>query len=596
MLPEEIWRRIVRALVAASLLLLTAGVGGGMRARLDLSDQARDTVPSSSATAPVSASTKTAPTAPTPIQTQSQASSQPSTGQKAGQIVCPVTEATNPPLSAALFTAQALYRGGKFDQAITMYNTAIPGGGSEAAGAYAGLARVYLKQHKVAEAYDAAMKAVALTPDRAPAMVALGEVHYRQGKLAEAEELFYKPLRNCNLDARAFLGLTHIYWATLNFKRAKDDIDQAYKINPEDPDIRRAYMQTLSGAERVQFLKGYLAGATNDDAESRENLEQELAVLENENHAEEHNCRMVTNVTKTETRLEPLLYGPQNIRGYGLMVKLNGVSSRLMLDTGASGILVDSKIAAKAGIKPIVDEKIHGIGNRGAAAGFVGYAEKIQIGELEFQGCIVEVATGRSVLGDDGLIGADVFRHFLVDVDMPNGKFKLSPLPSIPDEPVATTSLDTKSVGVRHFRDRYVPPEMKDYTKIFLIGHNMLIPTRVNDSAAKLFLIDTGSFDDTLSPAAAKEVTKLSRDGNTQVKGLNGNVKEVYRASDAKLQFSHFYQKRQDLVTFDLSSISNADGTEVSGVLGFAMLCLLDMKIDYRDGLVDFTYGGERFH
>jgi tetratricopeptide (TPR) repeat protein len=582
MLRDEIWSWMVRALVAGSLLLVTAGTGARMRARLDLSDQAREAVPATSATASVSAST---PTAPTPIQTQSQASSQPSTGQKAGHIVCPVTEATNPPLSAALFTAQALYRSAKFDQAIPMYSTAIAGGGSEAAGAYAGLARVYLKQHKVAEAYDAAMKAVALTPDRAPAMVALGEVYYRQGKLAEAEELFFKPLRNCNLDARAFLGLTHIYWATLNFKRAKDDIDQAYKIDPQDPDIRRAYMQTLSGAERVQFLKGYLAGATNDDAESRENLEQELAVMENENYAQEHNCRMVTNVTKTETRLEPLLYGPQNIRGYGLMVKLNGVSSRLMLDTGASGILVDSKVAAKAGI-----------GDKGAATGFVGYAEKIQIGELEFQGCIVEVATGRSVLGDDGLIGADVFRHFLVDVDMPNAKFKLSPLPSIPDEPATTTSLDTKSVGVRHFRDRYVPPEMKDYTRIFLIGHDMLIPTRVNDSAAKLFLIDTGSFDDTLSPAAAKEVTKLSRDENTQVKGLNGNVKQVYRASEVKLQFSHFYQKRQDLVTFDLTNISNATGTEVSGVLGFAMLFLLDMKIDYRDGLVDFTYGGERFH
>lgn len=139
----------------------------------------------------------------------------------------------------------------------------------------------------------------------------------------------------------------------------------------------------------------------------------------------------------------------------------------------------------------------------------------------------MEVATGRSVLGDDGLIGADVFRHFLVDVDMPIEKFRLSPLPPIPDDPVAATSLDTKSVGVRHFRDRYVPPEMKDHTKIFLIGHDMLIPTRVNDSAAKLFLIDTGSFDDTLSPAAAKEVTKLSRDENTQVQGLNGSVKEV---------------------------------------------------------------------
>jgi tetratricopeptide (TPR) repeat protein len=589
---DEIGRWMFRALIAWSLLSLTAGAGAGMRARLDLSDPARETVPSASAAAPVFAATMAAP----PIQTQSEAPRQPSTGQKAGPIVCPVTEATNPPLSAALFTARALYRSGKFDQAIRAYNTLIPGGGSEAASAYAGLARVYLKQHEVAKADDAAMKAVALTPDRAPAMVALGEVYYRQGKLAEAEELFYRPLRNCNLDARAFLGLTHIYWATLNFKRAKDDIDQAYKMDPEDPDIRRTYMQTLSGAERVQFLKGYLAGATNDDAQSRENFEQELAMMENENHAEDHKCRMVTNVTKTETRLEPLLYGPQSIRGYGLMVKLNGVSSRLMLDTGASGILVDSKIAAKAGIKPIVDEKIQGIGDKGAAPGFVGYAEKIQIGELEFQGCLVEVATGRSMLGDDGLIGADVFRHFLVDVDMPNGKFKVSPLPPIPDEPVATTSLDTKSVGVRRFRDRYVPKEMQDYTKIFLIGHDMLIPTRVNDAAAKLFLIDTGSFDDTLSPAAAKEVTKLSRDENTQVKGLNGTVKEVYRASEAKLQFSHFYQKRQGLVTFDLTGISNADGTEVSGVLGFAMLCLLDMKIDYRDGLVDFTYGGERFH
>ena len=577
-----------RAAVAGSLLLLTAVAGGGARESAREEARRPALVVATQATSESSAQTSG--------QASGQAPGQTTAEPKAGHIVCPVTEATNPPLSAALFTALALYRSGKFDDAIRVYNAAVPSGGSEAAGAYAGLARVYLKQHKVAEAYDAAMKGVALTPDRAPTMVALGEVYYRQGKLGEAEELFYKPLRKCNLDARAFLGLTHIHWVTLNFKRAKNNIEQAYKIDPDDPDIRRASLRTLSGAGRVQFLKDYLAGVSNDDAETRLNFERELAMIENESNAQEHNCRMVTNVTKTETRMEPLLYDPRNIRGYGLVVKLNGVSSRLMVDTGASGILVDSKIAAKAGITPIVDERIQGIGDKGGMAGFVGYAEKIQIGELEFQGCIVEVATGRSVLGDDGLIGADVFRHFLVDMDMPNAKFKLSPLPPVPDEPTATTSLDTKSVGARHFRDRYIPPDMKDYTQIFLFGHDMLIPTRVNDSAAKLFLIDTGSFDDTLSPAAAKEVTKLNRDENTQVKGLNGNVKEVYRASNAKLQFSHFYQKRQDLITFDLTKISNGAGTEVSGVLGFALLVQLDMKIDYRDGLVDFTYAGERFH
>jgi predicted aspartyl protease len=460
------------------------------------------------------------------------------------------------------------------------------------------LARVYLKQHKVAEAYDAALKAVALTPDRAPAVVALGEVYYRQGRLGDAEELFLKPLWKFNLDARAFLGLTHIYRVSLNFKRAKDNIDQAYKLDPADPDIRRAYLGTLSGEERVKFLKDYLAGATNDDAESRKDLESELTMLEDESNAEQHNCRLVTNVSNTETRMEPLREGPKDIRAYGLAVKLNGVASRLMLDTGASGILVDSRIAAKAGIKPIVDEKIHGIGDKAAMAAFVGYAEKIQIGELEFEGCIVEVATGRSVLGDDGLIGADVFRHFLVDMDMPDAKFKLSPLPPIPDDPAAAaTSLDTTAAGARHFHDRYIPPEMKDYTMIFLFGHEMLIPTHVNNSARKLFLIDTGSSNNTLSPAAAKEVTKLNRDDDTQVKGLNGSVKEVYRASNAKLQFSHFSQQGQDLLTFDLTNISNSSGTEVSGILGFTLLVQLDMKIDYRDGLVDFRYDARpRFH
>jgi predicted aspartyl protease len=183
-------------------------------------------------------------------------------------------------------------------------------------------------------------------------------------------------------------------------------------------------------------------------------------------------------------------------------------------------------------------------------------------------------------------------------MDMPDAKFKLSPLPPIPDDPAAAaTSLDTTAAGARHFHDRYIPPEMKDYTMIFLFGHEMLIPTHVNNSARKLFLIDTGSSNNTLSPAAAKEVTKLNRDDDTQVKGLNGSVKEVYRASNAKLQFSHFSQQGQDLLTFDLTNISNSSGTEVSGILGFTLLVQLDMKIDYRDGLVDFRYDARpRFH
>jgi hypothetical protein len=45
-----------------------------------------------------------------------------------------------------------------------------------------------------------------------------------------------------------------------------------------------------------------------------------------------------------------------------------------------------------------------------------------------------------------------------------------------------------------------------------------------------------------------------------------------------------------------MTSMSNSAGTEISGSLGFVMLWLLDIKIDYRDGLVDFAYDDKRFH
>src|SRR5208282_1687294 len=78
-----------------------------------------------------------------------------------------------PPLSPALLHAQQLFRTGKFDSAIAEYNSIIAANGPEGANAYAGLAHVYLKQKKPADALPAAQKAVALAPDLAAAHTAL---------------------------------------------------------------------------------------------------------------------------------------------------------------------------------------------------------------------------------------------------------------------------------------------------------------------------------------------------------------------------------------------------------------------------------------
>jgi tetratricopeptide (TPR) repeat protein/predicted aspartyl protease len=531
----------------------------------------------------------TAPSAQAAAQQESHpGSASPAPAQNANKV-CAVTADTAPPLSAPLAAALKLYRTGKFDEAISAYNAIVPTGGSDAAAAYAGLARVYLEQSNLTQAYSAAQKAVALTPDRAPAIVALGEVYFRQGRLEEAQAAFSKPLQACDLDARAFLGLNQLYTVSLNWKHAKNKIEQAYKLDPDDPEIQRVYMSTLSGQQRIDALKGYLANASDDDKETRDELKKELDRLQAESDKPKSACRLATTVKSTEAKLEPLFDHPKHIRGYGLTVKVNGVSSRLLLDTGASGILIDRKIAEKAGVKSIRDIHIGGFGDQGATAGFVGHADKIQIGGLEFDDCLVQVAGNSSVADGDGLIGANVFSHFLVDIYMPDNKMKLSELPPYPDEQSSDVSLDSQSTSRSNWHDRYFPPAMKDYTPVYEFGHGLLISTSVNSKPTRLFLIDTGAFDNQLSLTEAKDVTRVATDYETEVRGLSGKAKKVYTAQNATIQFSNVRQQREDLIAVDMSHISDGFGTEISGVLGFQMLWMLHMKIDYRDGLVNFT-------
>jgi predicted aspartyl protease len=285
--------------------------------------------------------------------------------------------------------------------------------------------------------------------------------------------------------------------------------------------------------------------------------------------------------------MEKLLYDPTHLRTFALGVKVNGTPSQLVLDTGATGLVINRKLAEKAGIKPIADITVKGVGDKVSPGAFVGHADSVKIGDLEFQDCYVKVIDRGSVVDDDGLIGADIFSDFLVDINFPDARVRLSELPPRPEEP-------NTAGKTNNFKDRYVAPEMKNFTPVFRFGHMLLVQTQLNELPPKLFLLDTGAFSNTISPAAAREVTSVSSDANTTVKGINGSVKNVFRADDLTLTFGHFRQRNIDIVAFDTKGLSDSIGVEVSGTLGFAMLRLLDLKIDYRDGLVDFSYDRNR--
>lgn len=493
-----------------------------------------------------------------------------------------------------LSDAEQSYRTGKFDTAVQHYNSLIARG-SQPALAYAGLTRVYLRQKKPAEAYAAAAKAIELDSALPDARIALGEAYFRQGKIVEAENEFVTLVRAGTSRSRAYLGEARVSQANSFYRQAKRMIDNAHDLDPADPDIQGFWVSTLSLSERIKALQDYLAHETNDDAKIHADLEHQLVVLQDEAALTTRPCQLATKISATQTNLKPLLIDPNHMRGYGLNVQLNGTAAALMVDTGAGGVVVDRKVAERAGIKHVVESSVRGIGDQGEPAAYVGYADSIKIGDLEFKDCYVEVIEKNSVAGEDGLIGADVFSRFLVDLDFPNGKLRLSELPSLSDEPAPAAALESRSTGNPQFHDRYIAPEMKSYWPIFRFSHELVISTRLNSSTPKLFLIDSGSFNNTISLEAAREVTKLSADSNARVKGLNGKVNDVFRANELILSFANFREINRDMIAFDTSRISDDTGTEISGILGFAMLRMLEIKIDYRDGLINFTYDSNRW-
>jgi hypothetical protein len=171
------------------------------------------------------------------------------------------------------------------------------------------------------------------------------------------------------------------------YKSARTMIEKAHALDPSDPEIRRVWVGKLSRAERIKFLEDYLAGDNNDDEKTRTAMRHYLEYLKARAKDPQGACHLVSNTKTTETSLVSLLQDARHLRGYGLKVEVNGRKTNLLLDTGASGILINRSRAEKAGVTRLSDVDIGGIGDKGQKDGNRGLADSLKIGELEFQNC-----------------------------------------------------------------------------------------------------------------------------------------------------------------------------------------------------------------
>lgn len=323
--------------------------------------------------------------------------------------------------------------------------------------------------------------------------------------------------------------------------------------------------------------------------------------------ASSHGCQMTSNPAHTQLRLQVERQSSGGISGWTLAAKINGQDIRLQVDTGASGILISPRAASKANVTRIGDATFEGLGDK-YSKGYWGLAQRVQIGGVEFKDCVVAVAGTKANRGD-GLVGTVLFADFLITLDLPGKTLSLAPLPKLepeggtssslpsqpPVEPEENRTQNSKRKGQGAIHATHIPPDPQSWTPVQRLGSILLIPVSLNNRPAEPFVIDTGAAASVISPRAAQGLSTQTRPDHFRfVYGVNGEIQKLSWAKDVTLRFARFEQDKKWIPVFDLSKISKAIGTEVSGLLGMDSLGQLVLSIDYRDRLVDFHYDPKR--
>jgi len=481
-----------------------------------------------------------------------------------------------------LDAARALMKQGKYIEAAAAFR-AIVDKEPAAMHAHVGLMRSLVRMGKIEDAEEAGKKALAALPNSPVIHAAFGDVEFRAGKFAEAESEYRACLKVDDTSSRGLFGMGRLYEMLSMRQHAKQAYTQAHSFDPNDGQIFEHWLDFLPYPERLQAFKKHVGDHPTDRQEAE--IKFLTAVSQKKSWV------LAGDVKKAELKMLPYgrelaaidtgnRIGGQHVsKGCGLQLKFNGrASATLLLDTGAYGVVIGRGLAEKAGVIKIADTYFGGLGDSGPVEGYVGWVDKITIGSLEFHNCIVTVSSRNDVVDEAGLIGADIFKKFLITLDFKDWKMLLSPLPKNP----AFSGSDDDP------QDRYVAPEMQSYAKVYEFEDHLFIPTIVSDKASGNFMLDTGSDLNITNPAIATKVTKSSYEG-MYLKGVSGSVRQVLNGDKAILQFAKVRVRSDDIPIIDLQKTSNSFGTEVAGLIGIRTLVQMKMTIDYRDGLVDLA-------
>jgi tetratricopeptide (TPR) repeat protein len=486
--------------------------------------------------------------------------------------------AAEPSNSLALQARQELFAA-RYENAASLFSKLAaedPANGD----AWCGLVQAQLAAAQSRQAYASAAEALIKAPQSAGAQTAMGFADFRRGDLAKASRDFEAALKLDPNYPAGLVGLARVSSAISMFRTARELRLRAWRLSPDDPSLASAYASTLKGKDRIAALEATYAEL---DPASQEARALAAHIAADRAVGDRKLGRLVSPYQTTELKLFRILDGITHRRGVGLDVRLNGKHTvHLLVDTGASGIAISPKMAEKAGLEIINSAgfEAKGVGDGEAQSSLAYLAQDLRIGDVAFADYPVSAFQSAKSADVDGMIGADVFRRFIVKIDFDRLVMSLGARPDGGgsdsgelDEPV-------------DYKGKPAP----GFYRVFRFGDHLAVPTYINGDGPVLFLVDSGSTANVIDTEPAKEFTNVSDDTLTTVKGIQGKVDRIARANHISLVFAGFRQDNPDLLAINLEKIGDEFGVGFGGILGMPVLGHLAVTIDYREGTIRFEY------
>jgi hypothetical protein len=385
---------------------------------------------------------------------------------------------------------------------------------------------------------------------------AAGNRLMRSARLSEAREAYSESLSLDPNNLQAHLGMARVAEFLSDPQTSASHYSAAYRIAPLNPDVVLAFAGVVNSADaRRTLLSNFLA--LSRDARASE-VRAELAM---EDSAGYDPRRGPLN------GLHPARLQLSSIPAGGLVIHafVDGTKElRLILDTGAHGVLLNRSAAARLCLRFFGDTLLGGYGAESPSPVRIAMAHSFKTGEVEFSNLMVKAAERDITDQADGVAGLDLFADYLIRLDFRARTLDLTPLDG-------TNSLESCTTCLRAYR----------------AGHLLLVPASLNGGDPEFFILDSGApqsvVSDRLVPAVGRTVLVGGMQG-AQLAVLPSRPVSIRLGNESLLDFHY--------AALDTTAISEHNGIEIGGALGFSVLRELAMTIDYSSGRIAVSRAG----